>query len=67
MTFAALFILAIGLSMDAFAVSICIGLSLEKAGPRESITAGLYFGVFQAVMPLIGFKILLEHMGIISF
>lgn len=50
-----LFILAVGLSMDAFAVSICKGLSVPKAGIQESGIAGLYFGGFQALMPLLGF------------
>lgn len=50
-------ILAIGLSMDAFAVAICTGLTLRKATLKKSATVGLYFGVFQAVMPLIGYFI----------
>lgn len=50
-----LFILAIGLSMDAFAVSICKGLSLRKITFKECGIVGLYFGGFQAGMPLIGF------------
>ena len=50
-----LFILAVGLSMDAFAVSICKGLCVPKAGLRECGTAGIYFGGFQALMPLLGY------------
>lgn len=50
-----LFILAVGLSMDAFAVSICKGLSLKKVGFKECGKVGLYFGGFQGGMPLIGF------------
>ena len=50
-----LFILAVGLSMDAFAVSICKGLSMKKAGIREQAICGAWFGGFQALMPLIGF------------
>ncbi len=50
-----LFILAIGLSMDAFAVSICKGLSLGKINVRHMCIAGIWFGGFQALMPLIGF------------
>ena len=50
-----LFILAIGLSMDAFAVSICKGLCLRKVSFKECGKVGLYFGGFQAGMPLIGF------------
>ena len=50
-----LLLLAIGLSMDAFAVSICKGLAVKKAGLREMGTCGVWFGGFQALMPLIGF------------
>ena len=50
-----LFILALGLSMDAFAVSICKGLGLGKIQPRHMALAGAWFGGFQALMPLIGF------------
>jgi putative Mn2+ efflux pump MntP len=50
-----LFILAVGLSMDAFAVAVCKGLSLKKITARHPVTVGLYFGIFQAGMPLIGF------------
>lgn len=55
MTLAELFILAIGLSMDAFAVSICKGLSLGKIKTKHMCIAGLWFGGFQALMPLIGY------------
>lgn len=47
--------LAIGLAMDAFAVSICKGLSVKKIKPRHLVITGLYFGGFQALMPLIGY------------
>lgn len=50
-----LFILAVGLAMDAFAVSVCKGLSVRKAGVKECCIAGLYFGGFQALMPAIGY------------
>lgn len=50
-----LFILAIGLSMDAFAVSICKGLALPKINLKSAGIVGLWFGVFQALMPLIGY------------
>ncbi len=50
-----IFILALGLSMDAFAVSICKGLSVRTLKPSHALTAGLYFGGFQAGMPLIGY------------
>lgn len=50
-----LFILAVGLSMDAFAVSVCKGLSLGKIKPKHMWIAGAWFGGFQALMPLIGY------------
>lgn len=50
-----LFILAVGLSMDAMAVAICKGLSVQKLKFRHAIITGLYFGGFQAAMPLLGF------------
>lgn len=50
-----LFILAVGLSMDAFAVSVCKGLSLGKIKPKHMCVAGAWFGGFQALMPLIGY------------
>ena len=49
-----LFILAVGLSMDAFAVSVCKGLSAGHLRPVHNLTCGLYFGGFQAMMPLLG-------------
>ena len=49
-----LFIIAVGLSMDAFAVSICKGLSVQKVSLRHALCAGLWFGGFQALMPLLG-------------
>lgn len=50
-----LFLLAVGLSMDAFAVSICKGLAMKKATLKASATCGIWFGGFQALMPTIGF------------
>lgn len=50
-----MFAIAVGLSMDAFAVSICKGLSMKKMSWKNAIIAGLYFGGFQAFMPLIGY------------
>ena len=47
--------IAVGLSMDAFAVSICKGLSMKKMSWKNALTAGLYFGTFQAFMPVIGY------------
>lgn len=50
-----LLLLAVGLSMDAFAVAICKGLAFGRVKPSSAITVGLYFGVFQALMPAVGF------------
>lgn len=50
-----LFVLAVGLSMDAFAVSVCKGLSLGKIRGRHMCIAGAWFGGFQALMPLLGY------------
>ena len=50
-----LFILAVGVSMDAFAVSICKGLAMQKVKVRHAVTAGVWFGGFQALMPVIGY------------
>ena len=50
-----LLLLAVGLSMDAFAVSLCKGLSMKKANLKASATCGIWFGGFQALMPLIGY------------
>ena len=50
-----LLLLAVGLSMDAFAVSVCKGLAMKKATIRAQVTCGAWFGGFQGLMPLIGF------------
>lgn len=50
-----LLLLAIGLSMDAFAVSLCKGLSMQKASLKAGVICGGWFGGFQALMPLVGF------------
>lgn len=59
-----LFILAIGLSMDAFAVSICKGLSVQQLSVKHMFLVGAYFGGFQALMPAIGYMLgsQFEHM-----
>ena len=49
-----LFLLGVGLSMDAFAVSVCKGLGMRKLDKKQALIIGLYFGGFQALMPLIG-------------
>lgn len=50
-----LFVIAVGLSMDAFAVSICKGLSMRRMSGRDAVIIGLYFGGFQAAMPFAGY------------
>lgn len=50
-----LFVIAVGLSMDAFAVSICKGLALKKLSLKNAAIVGLWFGGFQALMPFIGY------------
>ena len=55
MGFGELFLLAVGLSMDAFAVSVCKGLAMKKADFKGMMTCGVWFGGFQGLMPLIGF------------
>ena len=55
MSLVELFILAVGLSMDAFAVAVCKGLSLGKIKGKHMCIAGAWFGGFQALMPLIGY------------
>ena len=57
MTLLDLFILAVALSMDAMAVAICKGLSVRKLKFRHAMITGLYFGGFQALMPLIGYLV----------
>ena len=55
MSFWSLLLLAVGLSMDAFAVAVCKGLATLKLDGRKMVTAGLWFGGFQALMPLLGY------------
>ncbi|MCR4668704.1 MAG: manganese efflux pump MntP family protein [Clostridia bacterium] len=49
------FLIGVGLSMDAFAVSICKGLSFDEMSWKKALVPGVYFGVFQALMPVAGF------------
>ncbi|MDD4851335.1 MAG: manganese efflux pump MntP family protein [Gemmiger sp.] len=69
MTILDIIVIAIGLSMDAFAVSICKGLSVRALRPRHALLCGLYFGGFQALMPALGyflgtrFSTFLERVG----
>ncbi|SHI07176.1 Putative Mn2+ efflux pump MntP [Sporobacter termitidis DSM 10068] len=55
MSIAELFLLALGLSMDAVAVAICKGLSMDKMSAKNALIVGAWFGGFQALMPLIGY------------
>ena len=53
--FITLFVLAVGLSMDAFAVAVCKGLAMKKMSWKNAVIVGLWFGTFQALMPVIGY------------
>lgn len=66
MSLAELFIIAVGLSMDAFAVSVCKGLSVKKAELRNALCVGAYFGGFQALMPLIGYLLGTQFQALIT-
>lgn len=51
------FLIGIGLSMDAFAVSICKGLAMKKVNKKQALVIGLFFGGFQSLMPFIGWAV----------
>ena len=55
MTIIEVVLTSIGLASDAFAVAICKGLSLKESSTKISITIGIYFGIFQTIMPIIGY------------
>ena len=55
MSLTELFIIAVGLSMDAFAVSVCKGLSVQMLKLGHALTCGVYFGGFQGLMPALGY------------
>ncbi|HIR27965.1 MAG TPA: manganese efflux pump [Candidatus Choladousia intestinigallinarum] len=55
MSLTELFILAVGLAMDAFAVSVCKGLAMARCTVKKSMTCGIWFGAFQALMPALGY------------
>ena len=61
-----IFLLGVGLAMDAFAVSICKGLSVKELKIKHALLAGLYFGGFQALMPLIGYLLGSQFRGLIE-
>ena len=66
MEFVQAMVLAVGLSMDAFAVSVCKGLALKKAGLKEGLVCGAWFGGFQALMPTAGFFLAMLFAGAIE-
>lgn len=66
MTFAELLLIAVGLSMDAFAVAVCKGLSVKKLEGKHMLLLGLYFGGFQALMPLLGWLLGYRFESVIS-
>lgn len=57
MGFAELFLIAVGLSMDAFAVSVCKGLCMKRLNMRQALVIALFFGGFQGLMPLLGWAL----------
>ena len=61
-----LFVIAVGLSMDAFAVAICKGLSVGRVRGSHAVTEGIYFGGFQMLMPLLGYLLGVRFQEIIA-
>ena len=61
-----LFLLAIGLSMDAFAVSVCKGLSVRRGSMKQALTVGIWFGGFQALMPFLGYLLGITFSSLIT-
>lgn len=59
-------IIGIGLAMDAFAVAICKGLSIKKLSLKKCLIVGTYFGIFQGLMPLLGFILGISFQSIIT-
>lgn len=66
MGFVELLLIAVGLSMDAFAVSICKGLGMRALNMRTAAVLALFFGGFQALMPVIGWALGSQFMGVIA-
>ena len=66
MGIAEIIIIAVGLAMDAFAVSIGKGLSVKRVEPRHSMSVGLWFGGFQALMPLVGYFLGISFASFVS-
>ena len=61
-----LFLLAVGLSMDAFAVSVCKGLSVRRGSMKQALTIGIWFGGFQALMPFLGYLLGITFSSLIT-
>lgn len=61
-----LFLLGVGLSMDAFAVSVCKGLGMKKLNKKQALIIGLYFGGFQALMPFVGWLLVSQFQKYIT-
>ena len=57
MNFISVLLIGVGLSMDAFAAAICKGLAIKKNFSEKSLVIALFFGVFQGLMPLIGYQL----------
>ncbi len=66
MRIAELFLIAVGLSMDAFAVSVCKGLAMKRCTWSKAVIVGAYFGSFQAGMPLIGYVLGVQFREVIT-
>lgn len=66
MGIAEIVLIAVGLAMDAFAVSIGKGLSVKRIEPRHSMSVGLWFGGFQALMPLVGYFLGISFASFVS-
>lgn len=65
MKFLEILLIGVGLAMDAFAVSVCKGLSMKKVSYKKSVIIAIYFGVFQALMPAIGYALGHSFQGLI--
>lgn len=61
-----LFLIAVGLSMDAFAVSVCKGLGMKRINFKVAVVLALFFGGFQALMPVIGWALGSQFLWLIS-
>ncbi len=61
-----LFVIAVALSMDAFAVSVCKGLSVSRVRAGQAVRAGVWFGGFQALMPVLGYALGVRFQALIA-